>query len=109
VYALFLASSGPPQGLMGKDVIAAPALAVGVLALVIAYPLVLSTPFQQRLGALVLLLCDRGIGLDIIRRLCRPGIVGGHVVSSVVAPTPQDGAYAISGLSPLIGIPAASS
>ena len=26
-----------------------------VLALVIAYPLVLSTPFQQRLGALVLL------------------------------------------------------
>ena len=45
-----------------------------VLALVIAYPLLFSTPFQQRLGRAGAALCDRSVGLEHCRRLCRPGI-----------------------------------
>ncbi len=55
---------------MGSTVVA-PAVA---LAIALAYPLLLTTPFQQRLGALVLLYAIGGIGVEHRRRLCRPDL-----------------------------------
>src|SRR5947208_15793331 len=79
-------------------------LSVG-LALVIAYPLLLSTPFQQRLGALVLLYAIAASAWNIVGGYAGQASVG-HVVFFGC------GAYAAMGVShhfarsPLAGIPA---
>src|SRR6202790_3962025 len=76
-----------------------------VLALVIAYPLILSTPFQQRLGALVLLYAIAASAWNIIGGYAGQVSVG-HVVFFGCGAYAAMGAYAHFGLSPLIGIPA---
>ena len=78
-------------------------LSVG-LALVIAYPLVLSTPFQQRLGALVLLYAIAASAWNIIGGYAGQVSVG-HVVFFGCGAYAAMGAYAHFALSPLIGIP----
>jgi hypothetical protein len=75
VYSLFLRLPlVPAAGPDGQDVMRALSGPRSRWRWCIAYPLLFSTPFQQRLGALVLLLCDRGLGLEHRRRLCRAGL-----------------------------------
>src|SRR5690348_16944748 len=76
-----------------------------LLALVIAYPLVLSTPFQQRLGALVLLYAIAASAWNIVGGYAGQVSVG-HVVFFGCGAYAAMGAYTHFGLSPLVGIPA---
>jgi branched-chain amino acid transport system permease protein len=75
------------------------------LALVIAYPLVFTTPFQQRLGALVLLYAIAASAWNIIGGYAGQVSVG-HVVFFGCGAYAAMGAYAHFALSPLVGIPA---
>src|ERR1700737_3046562 len=75
------------------------------LALVIAYPLVFATPFQQRLGALVLLYAIAASSWNIIGGYAGQVSVG-HVVFFGCGAYAAMGAYAHFALSPMIGIPA---
>jgi branched-chain amino acid transport system permease protein len=76
-----------------------------LLVLVIAYPLVLSTPFQQRLGALVLLYAIAASAWNIVGGYAGQVSVG-HVVFFGCGAYAAMGAYAHFGLSPLLGLPA---
>jgi branched-chain amino acid transport system permease protein len=74
-------------------------------ALLIAYPLLLSTPFQQRLGALVLLYAIAASAWNIVGGYAGQVSVG-HVVFFGCGAYAAIGAYAHFGLSPLVGLPA---
>ena len=74
------------------------------LALVIAYPLLFSTPFQQRLGALVLLYAIAASAWNIVGGYAGQVSVG-HVVFFGCGAYAAMGAYAHFALSPLVGIP----
>jgi branched-chain amino acid transport system permease protein len=76
-----------------------------LLAFVIAYPLVLSTPFEQRLGALVLLYAIAASSWNIVGGYAGQVSVG-HVVFFGCGAYAAMGAYAHFGLSPLVGLPA---
>src|SRR6201993_69151 len=76
-----------------------------VLALFVAYPLLLSSPFQQRLGALVLLYAIAASAWNIVGGYAGQVSVG-HVVFFGCGAYAAMGAYAHFGLSPLVGIPA---
>ena len=76
-----------------------------VLALVIAYPLLFSTPFQQRLGALVLLYAIAASAWNIVGGYAGQVSVG-HVVFFGCGAYAAMGAYVHFALSPLVGIPA---
>ena len=74
------------------------------LALVIAYPLLFSTPFQQRLGALVLLYAIAASAWNIVGGYAGQVSVG-HVVFFGCGAYAAMGVYAHFALSPLVGIP----
>jgi branched-chain amino acid transport system permease protein len=76
-----------------------------VLAVVIAYPLLFSTPFQQRLGALVLLYAIAASAWNIVGGYAGQVSVG-HVVFFGCGAYAAMAAYAHFALSPLVGIPA---
>jgi branched-chain amino acid transport system permease protein len=76
-----------------------------VLALIIAYPLVFSSPFQQRLGALVLLYAIAASSWNIVGGYAGQMSVG-HVVFFGCGAYAAMGGYAHFALSPLVGIPA---
>jgi branched-chain amino acid transport system permease protein len=73
-------------------------------ALAIAYPLLLSSPFQQRLGALVLLYAIAASAWNIVGGYAGQVSVG-HVVFFGCGAYAAMGSYAKFGLSPLFGIP----
>src|SRR6516162_7728678 len=75
-----------------------------LLALLIAYPLLLSTPFQQRLGALVLLYAIAASAWNIVGGYAGQVSVG-HVVFFGCGAYAAMGAYTHFALSPLVGIP----
>jgi len=75
------------------------------LALVIIYPLVFTTPFQQRLGALILLYAIAASAWNIIGGYAGQVSVG-HVVFFGCGAYAAMGAYSHFGLPPLAGIPA---
>jgi branched-chain amino acid transport system permease protein len=75
------------------------------LAIVAAYPLLLSTPFQQRLGALVLLYAIAASAWNIVGGYAGQVSVG-HVVFFGCGAYAAMAAYTHFGLSPLVGIPA---
>lgn len=75
-----------------------------VAAIAIAYPLLLSSPFQQRLGALVLLYAIAASAWNIVGGYAGQVSVG-HVVFFGCGAYAAMGAYAKFGLSPLFGIP----
>jgi len=75
------------------------------LALVIAYPLLFSTPFQQRLGALVLLYAIAGSAWNIVGGYAGQVSVG-HVVFFGCGAYAAMGAYHHFHLPPVVGIPA---
>jgi branched-chain amino acid transport system permease protein len=75
-----------------------------LLALIIAYPLVFSTPFQQRLGALVLLYAIAASAWNIVGGYAGQVSVG-HVVFFGCGAYAAMGAYTHFALSPLVGIP----
>jgi branched-chain amino acid transport system permease protein len=74
------------------------------LALVIAYPLLFSNPFQQRLGALVLLYAIAASAWNIIGGYAGQVSVG-HVVFFGCGAYAAMGAYTHFALPPLVGIP----
>src|SRR6516162_4081889 len=76
-----------------------------LLAIVIAYPLVFATPFQQRLGALVLLYAIMASSWNIIGGYAGQVSVG-HVVFFGCGAYAAMGAYAHFGLPPVVGLPA---
>jgi branched-chain amino acid transport system permease protein len=76
-----------------------------LLAVVIAYPLLFSTPFQQRLGALVLLYAIAASAWNIVGGYAGQVSVG-HVVFFGCGAYAAMGGYAHFALSPLVGIPA---
>ena len=75
------------------------------LALVVAFPLLFSTPFQQRLGALVLLYAIAASAWNIVGGYAGQVSVG-HVVFFGCGAYAAMGAYHHFALSPLVGIPA---
>jgi branched-chain amino acid transport system permease protein len=75
------------------------------LALVIAYPLLFSTPFQQRLGALVLLYAIAASAWNIVGGYAGQVSVG-HVVFFGCGAYAAMAAYQHFQLSPLVGMPA---
>ena len=75
------------------------------LALVIAYPLLFSTPFQQRLGALVLLYAIAASAWNIVGGYAGQVSVG-HVVFFGCGAYAAMGAYHHFHLPPMVGIPA---
>ncbi|MBK3663957.1 branched-chain amino acid ABC transporter permease [Bradyrhizobium diazoefficiens] len=75
-----------------------------VAAVAIAYPLLLSSPFQQRLGALVLLYAIAASAWNIVGGYAGQVSVG-HVVFFGCGAYAAMGSYAKFGLSPLFGIP----
>ncbi|MBR1086915.1 branched-chain amino acid ABC transporter permease [Bradyrhizobium manausense] len=75
-----------------------------VAAAAIAYPLLLSSPFQQRLGALVLLYAIAASAWNIVGGYAGQVSVG-HVVFFGCGAYAAMGSYAKFGLSPLLGIP----
>jgi branched-chain amino acid transport system permease protein len=75
-----------------------------VAAIAIAYPLLLSSPFQQRLGALVLLYAIAASAWNIVGGYAGQVSVG-HVVFFGCGAYAAMGSYAKFGLSPLFGIP----
>jgi branched-chain amino acid transport system permease protein len=79
-------------------------LSVG-LAVLVAYPLLFSTPFQQRLGALVLLYAIAASAWNIVGGYAGQVSVG-HVVFFGCGAYASMAAYAHFQLSPLVGIPA---
>ena len=74
------------------------------LALVIAYPLLFSTPFQQRLGALILLYAIAASAWNIVGGYAGQVSVG-HVVFFGCGAYASMAAYAHFVLPPLVGIP----
>ncbi|WGS17943.1 MULTISPECIES: branched-chain amino acid ABC transporter permease [unclassified Bradyrhizobium] len=78
-------------------------LAIAIV-LVVAYPWVFSTPFQQRLGALVLLYAIAASAWNIIGGYAGQVSVG-HAVFFGCGAYAAMGAYAHYALSPLVGIP----
>src|SRR5262250_3543548 len=76
-----------------------------LLVIVLGYPFVFSTPFQQRLGALVLLYAIAASSWNIIGGYAGQVSVG-HVVFFGCGAYAAMGAYAHFALSPLVGIPA---
>jgi branched-chain amino acid transport system permease protein len=74
-------------------------------AVVVAYPLLFSTPFQQRLGALILLYAIAASAWNIVGGYAGQISVG-HVVFFGCGAYAAMGAYSHFGLSPLVGIPA---
>src|SRR5260370_23546311 len=76
-----------------------------VVALAVAYPLLFSTPFLQRLGALVLLYAIAASAWNIVGGYAGQVSVG-HVVFFGCGAYAAMGAYSHFGLSPLIWIPA---
>jgi len=74
------------------------------LALVILYPLLFTTPFQQRLGALILLYAIAASAWNIIGGYAGQVSVG-HVVFFGCGAYASMAAYAHFGLPPLVGIP----
>ena len=74
------------------------------LALAIVYPLVFSTTFQQRLGALVLLYAIAASAWNVVGGYAGQVSVG-HVVFFGCGAYAAMGAYAHFGWSPLLGIP----
>ena len=74
------------------------------LALVVAYPLLFSTPFQQRIGALVLLYAIAASAWNIVGGYAGQVSVG-HVVFFGCGAYAAMGAYTHFGLPPLVGIP----
>jgi branched-chain amino acid transport system permease protein len=89
------------QNLMGKGRLIW--LSVG-LAILIAYPLLLSTPFQQRLGALVLLYAIAASAWNIIGGYAGQVSVG-HVVFFGCGAYAAMAGYTHFALSPMVGIP----
>jgi branched-chain amino acid transport system permease protein len=75
-----------------------------LLALIIAYPLVFSTPFQQRLGALVLLYAIAASAWNVVGGYAGQVSVG-HVVFFGCGAYAAMGGYTHLGWSPLLGIP----
>ncbi|WP_044589116.1 branched-chain amino acid ABC transporter permease [Bradyrhizobium sp. LTSPM299] len=75
------------------------------IAIVIAYPFVFATPFQQRLGALILLYAIAASAWNIIGGYAGQVSVG-HAVFFGCGAYAAMGAYAHYTLSPLVGIPA---
>jgi branched-chain amino acid transport system permease protein len=75
-----------------------------VVALVIAYPLLFSTPLQQRLGALVLLYAIAASAWNIVGGYAGQVSVG-HVVFFGCGAYAAMGSYTHFGLSPLVGVP----
>ena len=75
------------------------------LVLVVIYPLVFTTPFQQRLGALILLYAIAASAWNIVGGYAGQVSVG-HVVFFGCGAYAAMGAYAHFALSPLVGIPA---
>src|ERR1700749_2146132 len=75
-----------------------------LLALAIAYPLLFSTPFQQRLGALVLLYAIAASAWNIVGGYAGQVSVG-HVVFFGCGAYAAMGSYAHFALPPLVGIP----
>ncbi len=75
-----------------------------IAAAAIAYPLLLSSPFQQRLGALVLLYAIAASAWNIVGGYAGQISVG-HVVFFGCGAYAAMGCYAKFGLSPLFGIP----
>lgn len=75
-----------------------------LLAVVIAYPLVFSSPFQQRLGALVLLYAIAASSWNIIGGYAGQVSVG-HVVFFGCGAYAAMGVYAHFALAPVVGIP----
>src|SRR5271167_1100913 len=75
------------------------------LAIVLAYPLGFSSPFQQRLGALVLLYAIAASSWNIVGGYAGQVSVG-HVVYFGCGAYAAMGAYAHFGLAPVVGIPA---
>jgi len=75
-----------------------------IIALVIAYPMVFSTPFQQRLGALILLYAIAASAWNIVGGYAGQVSVG-HVVFFGCGAYAAMGAYTHLGWSPLMGIP----
>src|SRR5712692_5987670 len=78
---------------------------LAALALVIAYPLLFSTPFQQRLGALILLYAIAASAWSVIGGYAGQVSVG-HVVFFGCGAYASMAAYAHFALPPLVGIPA---
>jgi len=78
-------------------------LAIAIV-LIVAYPWVFSTPFQQRLGALVLLYAIAASAWNIIGGYAGQVSVG-HAVFFGCGAYAAMGAYAHYALSPLVGIP----
>jgi len=74
------------------------------LAIVIAYPLLFSTPFQQRLGALVLLYAIAASAWNIVGGYAGQVSVG-HAVFFGCGAYASMAAYTHFALSPLVGIP----
>src|SRR5260370_9176502 len=75
------------------------------LALVIAYPLLFSSPFQQRLGALILLNAIAASAWNIVGGYAGQVSVG-HVVFFGCGAYASMAAYSHFALPPLVGIPA---
>jgi len=74
------------------------------LALIILYPLVFTTPFQQRLGALILLYAIAASAWNIVGGYAGQVSVG-HVVFFGCGAYAAMAAYSHFGLPPLVGIP----
>ena len=74
------------------------------LALIIIYPLVFTTPFQQRLGALVLLYAIAASAWNIVGGYAGQVSVG-HVVFFGCGAYAAMAAYSHFGLPPMVGIP----
>ncbi|MGE5156596.1 MAG: branched-chain amino acid ABC transporter permease, partial [Gemmatimonas sp.] len=89
----------------GQDVMRRFIWLLVLLVLISAYPLVFSTPFQQRLGALVLLYAIAASSWNIVGGYAGQVSVG-HVVFFGCGAYAAMGAYTHFGLSPLVGIPA---
>ena len=92
-------------GLDGQDVMRRFIWPLVALALVVIYPLVFTTPFQQRLGALILLYAIAASAWNIVGGYAGQVSVG-HVVFFGCGAYAAMGAYAHFALSPLVGIPA---
>ena len=75
-----------------------------LLALIVAYPLVFSTPFEQRIGTLVLLYAIAASAWNIGGYAGQVSV--GHAVFFGCGAYAAMGAFAHFGLSPLVGIPA---
>ena len=109
VYSLFLGFLWfRPQGLMGKtddDLMRRCLWPRWLLALVdrLSAAVLDAVPAAARRAGAAL--CDRGVGLEHRRRLCRPGLGRAMSCSSAAAPMPRWAPTRISRLSPLVGIP----